>query len=71
MSDSSFITTAEDSSASVSADVMLKRVFSVAKILAIVKDPRDFEEEIAENCAKNQHRGELQYREDELTTHTA
>ena len=71
MSDSSFITTAEDSSASVSADVMLKRVFGVAKILAIVKHPRDFEEEIAENRAKNQRRGELQYREDELTTHTA
>lgn len=71
MSDSSFITTAEDSSASVAADMMLKRVFGVANILAIVKQPHDFEAENVENRAKNQHRGELQYREDELTTHTA
>ncbi|KXK53114.1 MAG: hypothetical protein UZ13_00925 [Chloroflexi bacterium OLB13] len=71
MSDSSFITTAEDSSASVSADVMLKRVFSVAKLLAVVKHQRDVEDEIAENPVKNQHSSELQYREDERTTHTA
>lgn len=70
MSDSSFTTTAEDSSASVSADVMLKRVFGVAKILAIVKHARDFDEEIAEICAKNRRRAELKYREDELTTNT-
>jgi hypothetical protein len=49
---------------------MLKRVFGVAKILAIVKHQRDVEQEIAENRAKNQHPSELRYREDEPTAHT-
>lgn len=71
MSESDRAATAEVSSASVSADTMLKRVFGVANILAIVKYQQDAEQQIAENRAKNQHPNELQYREEERTTHTA
>jgi len=70
VSESGLATTTEVSSVSVAADTMLKRVFGVAKILAIVKHQRDVEQEIAENRAKNQHPSELRYREDEPTAHT-
>jgi len=71
MSGANLAATAEVSSASVSADTMLKRVFGVANILAIVKREQDVEQQTAENRAKNQHPNELQYREEEQVTHTA
>lgn len=71
MKGSNLAATAEVSSASVSADTMLKRVFGVANILAIVKHQQDAAQKTAENHTKNQHPNELQYREEERTTHTA
>ncbi len=52
-----------------SPDVMIKRVFRVAQILAAVVYPYGFDEETTENCAENPLRGELQYREQEPKTH--
>ncbi len=73
MSASRFVTTAESSPSptSVSAELMLRRVLGVARIITTVKYTHDCDEEIAENRTKNRHPGELQYREDELTTHSA
>jgi hypothetical protein len=52
------------SAAPVPADVMRKRVFSVAKLLATAQHPRDSEAEGAENSVKK-HRGDkLRYRVD-------
>lgn len=50
---------------SASTNVMLKRVFGIAKILATVANSRDFQEEFAENCTENLRPVKLQYREDE------
>ena len=70
MSTSSSTTTDDGASGLVSPEVMLKRIFGVAKLLAIVSHQRDVENEIAENRPKNQFADELQYREGEQTEHT-
>lgn len=57
-------------SQTVSPEIMIKRVFGVAKLLAVVNYQRDAEDEVAENHVKNQRSDELRYREDDLTTHT-
>jgi hypothetical protein len=71
MSEVNPVTTAQVACTSETADAMLKRVFKVAKILATVKHSQNVPTETAENRAENRHLGELQYREEDLTTHTA
>ncbi len=62
MSDSRHVITAEDA-----ASTMIKRVFHVAKILAVVTNAHEMEHESAENRVKNRGTLDLRYREDDVT----
>lgn len=69
MSKSDFAS-ASETSKTVSPEIMIKRVFGVAKLLAAAQYQRDAEDQVAENRVKNQRSNELRYCEDDLTTHT-
>ena len=70
MSKSDFAS-ASETSKTVSPEIMIKRVFGVAKLLAVVNYQQDAEDKVAANQVKNQRSNELRYCEDDLTTHTA
>ncbi|MBV6438364.1 MAG: hypothetical protein AELANPGJ_03666 [Anaerolineae bacterium] len=70
MNNMSSKTELQASDRTVSADVMIKRVLRVARILAAVQYPCDSEEEITEIRAENPLRGKLQYREEQSTSHS-
>lgn len=60
------VVTAEDA-----PSTMIKRVFHIAKILAVVKNAHELERESAENRVKNRDALDLRYREDDVTIPTA
>ncbi|MEO8394864.1 MAG: hypothetical protein ABI700_17850 [Chloroflexota bacterium] len=60
------VMTAEDT-----PGTMIKRVFHVAKILAVVTNVHEMEQESAENRVKNQGALDLRYREDDVAIPTA
>ncbi|MBK9750145.1 MAG: hypothetical protein IPO91_25680 [Chloroflexi bacterium] len=62
MSGSQGVVSAEDS-----PGTMIKRVFHIAKILAVVTNIHEIEREPAKNCVKNQGALDLRYCEAEAT----
>ena len=62
MSDSQGVVTAEES-----PGTMIKRVFHIAKILAVVTNVHEIEREPAKNCIKNRGALDLRYCEAEAT----
>jgi len=66
MTVSRHVITAEDATGT-----MIKRVFHVAKILAVVTSVHEMERESAENRVKNRDALDLRYREDDATITTA
>lgn len=62
MNSSHGVVTAEDS-----PSTMIKRVFHIAKILAVVTNVHEVEREPAKNCVKNRGALDLRYCEAEAT----
>ncbi|MBE2272357.1 MAG: hypothetical protein IAE80_29245 [Anaerolinea sp.] len=66
MSSSHNVVAAEDA-----PGTMIKRVFHVAKILAVVTNVHEMERESPENRVKNRDALDLRYREEDVTIPTA